>query len=106
MKKAPVVLVVDDDEDIVDLLSFCLVETGYIVATARNGIEAWEKGVSLKPGLIIMDLILPEINGFSLCECFRNSPETTKTPIIVLSGWVYDVAKPLSLESGATDYIA
>ena len=106
MKKAPLVLVVDDDRDIVDLLRFCLLGSGYLVATASNGIEACEKGVKLKPGLIVMDLILPEINGFSLCEYFRNTPDTAKTPIIVLSGWVYDIAKPLSLESGATDFVA
>lgn len=106
MNETPLVLIVEDDHDIVELLSYCLVETGYRVVAATNGVEALEIGARLKPGLIIMDLIVPEINGLSLCEYFRHSPETATAPILVLSGWVYDIAKPLSIESGATDFVA
>lgn len=99
------ILVIDDHEEVLELMAFNLQGEGFRVETAGDGLAAVNKAESSRPDLILVDLILPEINGFSLCELFRHSPATAKTPIIMISGWDYGMARTIGLEAGADDYV-
>lgn len=103
MKKT--ILVVDDEQDALDLLVFNLEKAGFAVLTARTGIEAAEQAVRHRPALVILDVILPEIHGLSVCEHLRRDPATASTPIILLSGWDSDDARRIGESAGANDYM-
>lgn len=99
------ILVVDDEQDALDLLVFNLEQAGFAVLTARTGIEAAEQAARHRPALVILDVILPEIHGLSVCERLRRDPATASTPIILLSGWDSDDARRIGESAGANDYI-
>jgi len=84
------ILVCDDDKSIVLLLSRRLKVNNYDVVTAKDGKEALEKTKKEKPDLIIMDLNMPEKNGYQVCREIRNDPDLKGIPIILLSAWVRD----------------
>lgn len=99
------ILVVDDDADIVELLSFNLKQAGFAVGTADNGIEALKKARSIAPDLILLDLMLPELDGFAVCEILRRNPATATIPIIMLTAMSGELGRLSGLESGANDYL-
>ena len=101
----PKILVVDDEQDILELLTFNLEKTGYEVVTARDGPQAIELAYTCKPALILLDLMLPEIDGFAVCELLRQTPDTASIPIIILTAWKDEQSRLLGLELGAEDYI-
>jgi DNA-binding response OmpR family regulator len=80
------ILVVDDDPDIVKLLEMRLRENGYQVATALNGVACLAKVKEYKPDLIILDMMLPDIQGSSLCAKLKSDPQSEFIPIIFLTG--------------------
>src|SRR5258706_13744561 len=104
MKKK--ILVVDDDADIVELVSFNLKQAGYAVGTAKDGVEAIKKTCSLAPDLIVLDLMMPELDGFAVCEVLRHDPITASVPIIILTAWPGELIRMAGLESGADDFMA
>ena len=97
------VLVVEDDTEMVDLLRFNLQKAGFAIATATDGIEALKKVRSLAPDLILLDLMLPELDGFSVCEILRQDPDTASIPIIMLTALSNELARMTGLASGAND---
>jgi two-component system alkaline phosphatase synthesis response regulator PhoP len=99
------ILVVDDDADIVELLSFNLKKAGFAIGTASNGIEALKKIRSMRFDLILLDLMMPEMDGFSLCEILRRNAETASVPVIMLTALSGDLARLSGLESGANEYV-
>jgi phosphate regulon transcriptional regulator PhoB len=99
------ILVVDDEADIVELISYNLKKEGFSVDYAYNGESALKKIKSNKYDLIILDLMLPGIQGLELCRIVRNSPDTSNLPIIMLTAKGEEVDKVLGLEIGADDYI-
>lgn len=99
------ILVVDDDADIVELLSFNLKQAGFAVGTADNGIEALKKARSIAPDLILLDLMLPELDGFAVCEILRRTPGTATIPIIMLTAMSGELGRLSGLECGANDYL-
>ncbi len=99
------ILVVEDNPDLRDLLRQTLEQAGYAVATASNGLEALASARSAVPDLLLLDLVLPELNGFSVCEILRRERETAHLPIIVLTGLTSEFSRLAGLESGATDYL-
>lgn len=101
----PRVLVVDDEPDIVELISFNLRSAGFAVETAANGMEAIEKASRVTPNLIVLDLMLPELDGLSVCEILRKTAQTARVPILMLSGWASEQARVIGLETGANDYM-
>lgn len=101
----PRVLVVDDEPDIVELISFNLRSAGFSVETAANGAEAIEKASQVTPNLIVLDLMLPELDGMSVCEILRKTALTARIPILMLTGWASEQARVIGLESGASDYM-
>ncbi len=102
MKK---IIVVDDEKDIVDLVSYNLDKEGYEVASSLNGEDALNKIRSGEFDLIILDLMLPGIQGIELCRILKSSETTSHIHIIMLTAKGEEVDKILGLEMGADDYI-
>jgi two-component system alkaline phosphatase synthesis response regulator PhoP len=98
------VLVVDDEADIVELLSYNLHLDGFEVVCAANGMEALNKARQHLPELIILDLMLPDMDGFSICEILRCQPSTADIPVIFLTAMAGEIPRLHGFEVGATDY--
>jgi two-component system phosphate regulon response regulator PhoB len=101
----PKILVVDDEPDAVELIEFNLKSAGYDVATAADGEEALKKARSVQPNLIILDLMLPEVDGLEVCKILRRDPRTSGVPIIMVTAKAAEIDRVLGLELGADDYV-
>ncbi|MBI4324582.1 MAG: response regulator transcription factor [Chloroflexi bacterium] len=101
----PRILVVDDEPDTVELIEFNLKEAGYEVVTADDGAEAVKKARSAPPDLILLDLMLPELDGLEVCKMLRRHTETVHVPIIMLTAKAAEIDRVLGLELGANDYV-
>jgi len=99
------IFVVDDEADIVELVSYNLKKEGFIVDSAPDGEAALKKIRKGRYDLIILDLMLPGIQGMELCRILRNNPKTYSLPIIMLTAKGEEVDRVLGLELGADDYI-
>ena len=99
------VLVVDDEADLVELVSYNLKKEGFSVDSASDGEEALLKIRKKKYDLLILDLMLPGLQGMELCRILRNDPKTAVLPIIMLTAKGEEVDKVLGLEMGADDYV-
>lgn len=99
------ILVVDDEQDILDLLSVNLSREGFRVITADSGENALELVSTKKPDLVILDLMLPGIQGLEVCRQVRADPENANLPILMLSAKDGEVDRIVGLEVGADDYI-
>jgi len=96
------ILVVDDEKPIVDLISFNLKKEGHEIIEAHDGEEAYNLALSEKPDLILLDVMLPKMDGFTVCRKLR---EKISTPIIMITAKEEEVDKVLGLELGADDYM-
>lgn len=96
------VLVVDDEKTLVKALSFNLEKEGFRVEQAYDGEEALQKVFDLKPDIVVLDLMLPEVDGFEVCRRIRKKLDV---PIIMLTARSEDIDKVLGLELGADDYL-
>ena len=105
MTTKPKILVVDDEPDAVELIEFNLKASGYEVATAADGEEALQKARALLPSLIILDLMLPEVDGMEVCKILRRDQRTQNIPIIMLTAKAAEIDRVLGLELGADDYV-
>jgi DNA-binding response OmpR family regulator len=105
MTNKPKILVVDDEPDAVELVEFNLKSNGYEVVTAADGEEALEKARNLLPDLIILDLMLPEVDGTEVCKILRRDQRTQAIPIIMLTAKAGEIDRVLGLELGADDYV-
>ena len=99
------ILVVEDDEDILQLLRYNLEASGYEVATAMDGLDALEKARKQPPKLVLLDLMLPGMDGFDVCKELKKTPETSNVPIIMLTARGEEVDRIVGLELGADDYV-
>ena len=100
------ILVVDDEEDIVELVRFNLVREGFEVIEAPNGEEALRLAVSELPNLIVLDLMLPGIDGLEVTRYLRNNANTQHTPILMLTAKGEEADIVTGLELGADDYVS
>ena len=100
------ILIADDEPDILEILKFNLEAEGYLVKTAKNGIEAIELVKSFLPNLIILDVMMPGKTGIEVCEELRATPSFKNTLIIFLTAMNDDSTEVKGLESGADDYLA
>jgi len=96
------ILLVDDDTALVETLAFNLRNVGYRVVTAATGGAALEQAHTEQPDLVILDLMLPELDGLSVC---RNLRQTSDVPILMLTARIGELDKIVGLESGADDYL-
>ena len=100
------ILVVDDDAEVVELLAFNLKKAGYAIGTAFNGVDALKKARTILPDLILLDLMLPELDGFAVCEILRRDAATASIPIIMLTALTTELGRLAGLDSGANDYVS
>jgi two-component system alkaline phosphatase synthesis response regulator PhoP len=99
------ILVVEDHEELLEILRLQFKEEGFAVATATNGVDAIRKARSLMPDLIVLDVMLPELDGFAVCEILRKDSATSSVPIIMLTGLSGQLTRCAGIESGATDFV-
>ena len=99
------ILVVEDNEEMLELLALSLESEGFSISTAVSGIEAVKKARVNRPDLILLDLMLPEMDGFGVCETLRRDPAIAGTPILILSGATGELTRLAGLESGGTEFI-
>jgi putative two-component system response regulator len=99
------ILVVDDDPMIVDVLTRFLSREGYSVLAARNGIEALEKVEQAQPDLILLDVTMPEMDGFTVCRRLKDNEHTALIPITMLTGLDDREHRTRGIESGADDFL-
>ena len=100
------VLIVDDEPDILEIISYNLAKEGYEIVTAKNGIEALEKVTFFKPDLVILDIMMPKMNGVEVCKILRSKPEYNDTLIIFLTALSDETSQIKGLETGADDYVS
>ena len=99
------VLVVDDEVYILHILDFSLGAEGFEVITANNGELAIEKAKQEKPDLIVLDVMMPVLDGYETCRRLKREAETKNIPVVLLTAKGRDVDKRLGYEVGAVDYI-
>lgn len=106
MKKKDIkILLVDDEPDILEILGYNLSSEGYHVTTAKNGIEGIEKAKKHRPHLIILDVMMPEMDGIEACEKLREIPDLSNTIITFLTARGEDYSQVAGFDAGADDYI-
>lgn len=101
----PKILVVDDEPEAVELVEFNLKQAGYEVVTAADGAEALKKAHALLPSLVVLDLMLPEVDGLEVCKMLRRDPATAAIPIVMVTAKAAEIDRVLGLELGADDYV-
>jgi len=101
----PNILVVDDEPDLLELIDTNLTAAGFHVLTAANGSEALRRARALQPQLILLDVMLPELDGLEVCKLLRLDPATRSIPIVMLTARATEIDRVLGLELGADDYV-
>jgi DNA-binding response OmpR family regulator len=102
---APLVLVADDDEDILGLVSFRLERSGYEVAAAKDGEEALRLARKLSPALVVLDVMMPRLDGYEVARRLREDEATRGIPVILLTALAQEADVARGFESGADDYL-
>jgi two-component system alkaline phosphatase synthesis response regulator PhoP len=105
MAKKPTVLLVDDDPDIREFVTFNLEKEGYAVVTAKDGAEGVEAAKKHRPDLILLDVMMPGMDGIEACEAIRSNPDIATTLIAFLSARGEDYSQVAGFDAGADDYI-
>lgn len=106
MDKNYKILVVDDEHDIVEFIAYNLTKEGYEVCTAYNGKEAIEVAKREKPDLILLDVMMPVMDGIEACKLIKARPELAKTFVVFLTARAEEYSEIAGFEAGADDYIA
>lgn len=99
------ILVVEDQADLLEIMRLHFKEEGFATATATDGVEAVRKARSMGPDLILLDVMLPELDGFAVCELLRKDPNTQRIPILMVSGLSGQLPRCAGIEAGATDFV-
>jgi DNA-binding response OmpR family regulator len=99
------IFIVEDEQDIAEMIAFNLEKEGYKVFTADNGKDALAEIKSELPDLVLLDVMLPDMDGFEICKQLRAYPPTKKVPIIFVSAKSQETDKVVGLELGADDYL-
>ena len=101
----PKILVVDDEPDVIELIEFNLKAAGFDVLTAADGRQALDKARASLPHLVLLDLMLPEVDGLEVCKLLRQDACTRNIPVIMLTARTGEIDRVLGLELGADDYV-
>jgi DNA-binding response OmpR family regulator len=99
------VLVVDDEPDLVRILQFGLQSAGYVVESASDGQEGLKKAREIKPDIILLDLMLPKLDGYKVCRLLKFDERYKQIPIIILSARTQEGDQALALEMGANRFV-
>jgi len=101
----PKILIADDEPEAVELVAFNLKQAGFDVITAADGEEALKKARAQLPALVVLDVMMPELDGLEVCKLLRHDPATAVIPIILLTAKAAEIDRVLGLELGADDYL-
>ena len=101
----PKILIVDDEPDAVEMIEFNLKSNGFEVVSAADGEEALTKARAVLPDLILLEVMLPEVDGMEVCKILRRDTRTSGIPIIMLTAKAAEIDRVLGLELGADDYV-
>ncbi len=99
------ILVVEDDHDIAQLLAITMKKAGFEVAVSENGYDALSLIRRLPPDLLILDLMIPGIDGFDVCKELKRDPKTAAVPVLILTARGEEIDRIIGLELGADDYV-
>ncbi len=99
------ILVVDDEPDALELIEFNLRAAGFDVISASDGAAALKKAKQTPPALVLLDLMLPEVDGLEVCKLLRRDPVTAGVPIIMVTAKAAEIDRVIGLELGADDYV-
>jgi len=99
------ILVIEDDPATSRLVDYSLRHEGYQVITASNGLEGVRKALSESPDLVILDVMLPGMDGFEICHRLRSEPTTAHLPILMFSAKAQEIDKDTGIKVGADDYL-
>ena len=99
------ILVVEDDPELIELLKFNLSKAGFQVGVATDGAKALQQVRTHPPDLVLLDLMLPELDGLAVCEILRRDPATRSVPVIILTAVSSQLGRVAGLGAGANDYI-
>jgi len=99
------ILVVDDEEDLLELVNYNLTKEGYRVSTVSTGEEAIDDARSTLPDLVVLDLLLPRVDGLDVCKVLKSDPRTQHIPVVMLTAKSEEADLVTGLELGADDYI-
>jgi two-component system alkaline phosphatase synthesis response regulator PhoP len=99
------VLVVEDEPDVAELIRFNLTKEGWDVTAAANGTDALRRARESRPDIILLDIMVPQLNGWEICRRLKQDPETAQIPVIMVTGRVEEGDKVLGFELGADDYV-
>ena len=99
------ILIIEDEPDVVELVRYNLLEAGYVVEAALTGAEGLRMARTMAPNLILLDLMLPEIDGLQVCKLLRHDSKTSAIPIIMVTAKASEMDRVLGLELGADDYV-
>jgi len=105
MPKGTKILMVDDDKMLIDMYKERLELAGYQVEISRDGEEGLAKVHQVKPDVVLLDIMMPKVNGYEALASLKSDPTTKDIPVIILSALMRDVNKAKAVESGADDYI-
>jgi two-component system alkaline phosphatase synthesis response regulator PhoP len=100
------ILIIDDEVDILEILKYNLVKEGFLVEVASNGLDGIEIAKTFKPDLIILDVMMPQMDGIEVCEALRKLPGSDLTLICFLTARGEDYSQIAGLDAGADDYIS
>lgn len=100
------VLIVEDDPDIVELLMYNLQQAGFETEAVCNGVDALQRVTENPPDLVVLDILLPEMDGLEVCRLLKRNPQTETIPIVMLTAKGEEIDRIVGLELGADDYIA
>jgi DNA-binding response OmpR family regulator len=99
------ILVAEDERDVAELIRYTLTREGFEVSVAANGVDALQQARESRPDLILLDLMLPQVNGWELCRRLKQDPATRVLPVIMLTARAEEGDKILGFELGADDYV-
>jgi len=105
MAEGKIILLVDDDLTLLEMYDDRLKAEGFEIIQATNGEEALKKVREVKPALVILDVMMPKVNGFDVLKNLRADPEFKNIPVIILTALIQDVDRVQGKKLGATDYI-
>lgn len=99
------ILVVEDAKNIALVIEKCLVRNSYEVYKASDGIEAMNKVFEVMPDLILLDIVIPKLNGYFICEALKSNSDISNIPVIVMSAKTQDADVQKAFDAGAVDYL-
>lgn len=99
------ILIADDEDDVKVVVQLFLESKGYEILTAYDGLDALDKARKERPDLILLDLMMPVVDGFEVCKKLKAHPDTASIPVVMISASAQAESKQRGLDAGAVDYI-